>query len=165
MTARAAIFTPFPLTLLEDPQAGDIGDQPVSTVGPGFVGELRVECRPTKNRCSGLDPDDRPATRADEGRRLILCFGQGMNRARRVVPRSVHDRYVRTRMRIPRATPQQSARCPVGLHWTKPFPGDPAQVEELLRPTPGASFTEPGGAADGSSPAHLTTQSVGEVVG
>ena len=32
-------------------------------LGPGFVGELRVERRPTKNRCGGLDPDDRPATR------------------------------------------------------------------------------------------------------
>ena len=105
MAAGPALLSPFPLTLLEDPQAGDIGDQPVSAVGPGFVGELRVERRLTKNLCGGLDSDDRPATLADEGGRFIACLGQGMNRARRIVPRSVHDRYVRTRLCIPRATP------------------------------------------------------------
>src|SRR5665647_3720188 len=88
-----------------------------------------------------------------------------MNRARRVVTGSVHDRYVRTRMRIPRATPQPPARRHVGLHRPQPLPGNPAQVEELARPTPGACLTQPGGAGDRSSPTHLTTESVGEVVG
>ena len=81
---RRARPLPRPQRLLEQPQAGDVAEEPDRAVDPALVGEVRAPARLGEDRRGRLDADERPRPARDVGERV------GRRPARRRPPTRCH---------------------------------------------------------------------------